>query len=529
MNILIVDDEISAIEAVSKGINWDKMSVEAIYTATSMKEAIEQLEQFKIDIMLCDIEMPMGNGIQLFRWIRENKPKVECIYMTCHADFMYVQQALQLGSIDYLLKPLNYEEVEAAIDKAANKLQRDKLLAKNSEAWLENKEIVLKQFWKDLFVGEIILEKESLQRYISSKDIDIDVEKQFIPILVTIKKIPDEFNKKEERLMEYSIKNMAEELFIIEDIDREIIGFGENSILIIFSLDQGLYNTNYTEQIKVCCQKLIGVIKQYFKIKICCYCGNKCGIFEVPNMIENLQVIDFNNVVLYEYVFLLQNYKQNRIDYNNLNFTVWSELMQNNKFHTIFSEIKQLLTEEENLKKINRDFLKKFLQDYYHILIIFSLKHNIFLSQLFGDEKSQKIFGMADYSLDNLLRWIEYTLDTIKQYVDRNEKSLNPIDKTKKFIEKHISEEISMESIAKNVHLNADYLTRIFKKVEGVSISKFIINRKIDIAKKLLIETDKSIGDIALEVGYYNYSSFNRIFSKTVEMSPQEFKALFKV
>lgn len=79
-----------------------------------------------------------------------------------------------------------------------------------------------------------------------------------------------------------------------------------------------------------------------------------------------------------------------------------------------------------------------------------------------------------------------------------------------------------------NVHLNADYLTRISKKELGVSINKYIINIKMEMAKKLLMETDKSIGEIALEIDYFDYSSFNRIFTKFVEMSPQEFKKIYK-
>ncbi|MNC32217.1 Melibiose operon regulatory protein [compost metagenome] len=86
-----------------------------------------------------------------------------------------------------------------------------------------------------------------------------------------------------------------------------------------------------------------------------------------------------------------------------------------------------------------------------------------------------------------------------------------------------------MEGIAQNVHLNADYLTRIFKKEEGISISKYIINRKIERAKNLLADTNKSIGEIAAMVGYYNYSSFNRVFTKEVSMSPQEYKKWLQI
>jgi two-component system, response regulator YesN len=528
LNILIVDDEFTAIEAVQKGIRWDKLAISSVYTAMSMNEAIQQLNLHEIDIMLSDIEMPAGTGLELLRWVKENKPKVECIFMTCHADFSYAQQAIRLGSLDYLLKPLNYEKVEEVISKAITKIKNQTILKKNSGAWLENKETVLKQFWKDFFVGDISPNKESLLRYIKSKDIDIDIEKNYIPVLVSIKKVSEDFAKNEQRLMEYSIKNMSDELFVVEEMPKEIIAFNEKSILIMFELEKSLNNKEYTESIKGCCQELIKVVKQYFKMVICCYIGNQDSIYAMPNQIESLQIIDFNNIVYQQDIYLLQTYRHYHFEYSNSIFTAWSELIQENKFHRLLSEIKKILTAEENLKKIDRRFLQNFYQDFYFILITFSAKQGIFLSELFGDIKSQKIFQNALTSLDDLLKWVEFTIYKIRDYVDSNENMASPVDKTKKYIENHISEEISMEDIAQNVHLNADYLTRIFKKELGISISRYIINRKMDIAKKLLIETSKSIGEIALEVGYFNYSSFNRIFTKIVEMSPQEFKNLYK-
>jgi two-component system response regulator YesN len=130
----------------------------------------------------------------------------------------------------------------------------------------------------------------------------------------------------------------------------------------------------------------------------------------------------------------------------------------------------------------------------------------------------------ASESLDGLHQWVNYTIGLMQNYDEENASRYTPVDKTKEYIYQHLSEEISMEDIANNVHLNADYLTRIFKKEVGVSISKYMINMKIERAKDLLVNTDKSIGEIAVFVGYYNYSSFNRIFTKEVGMSPQEYK-----
>ena len=52
----------------------------------------------RVDILLCDIEMPGENGLGLLRWVREQEKEIECIFLTCHAKFAYAQEAIILGS-----------------------------------------------------------------------------------------------------------------------------------------------------------------------------------------------------------------------------------------------------------------------------------------------------------------------------------------------------------------------------------------------------------------------------------------------
>ena len=532
MNMLIVDDEISSINAVQKGIHWDELPITSVYTANSMQEAIEQLGKQDIDIMLSDIEMPMGTGHELLQWVKDNKEDIVCIFMTCHADFSFAQNAIQLGCFDYLLKPLNYSVVETTIMKAVNKIRNERILKINSSAWLKNKSIVLKQFWKDFFVGDILPDKKSLSHYIQSKKIDVDIEKSYIPQLICIKNNLNNFTEEEQRLMEFSIRNISEEIFVIENVEKQIIAFNDNNILIMFAFDPGLDGVE--NNVKACCEKLVKVIQQFFDLIICCYIGKTGSIYTIPSQIESLQVNDFQNVAYHQKVVSLPTLKQNNLayksdyNYNNSIFKSWNELTKENSFQKLFSEIRKFLMVEDKFIKINRVGLQDFYQDYYHILIAFTVKHNLFLSELFGDEQSQRYFQNAILSVDNLLQWIEYTIKTMEDYIDRNEEVTDPVEKTIKYINHHISDEISMNDIAENVHLNADYLTRIFKKECGVSINRYIINLKMEIAKKLLVETDKPIGEISMAVGYFNYSSFNKIFTKNEMMSPQEYKRLYK-
>jgi len=146
-----------------------------------------------------------------------------------------------------------------------------------------------------------------------------------------------------------------------------------------------------------------------------------------------------------------------------------------------------------------------------------------YLADLHDYDQSELLEG-ALVSLEDFMKRVKITREAIVEYVERNGYNINPVEKTKKYIDNHISEEISMNEIAKNVHLTPDYLTRIFRKEVGVSITRYIIICKMNRARQLLLQTDKCIGEIAREVGYFNYSSFYKTFRKLVGLSPQAFK-----
>lgn len=123
MNLLIVDDEILTVKGIQKGIHWDLLPFENVYTATSVAGAKAVFQKEKIDILLCDIEMPVENGLELLAWIRKENLAAECIFLTCHTEFRYAQEALKLKGMDYLLKPVPYEELQEILLQAANKIE----------------------------------------------------------------------------------------------------------------------------------------------------------------------------------------------------------------------------------------------------------------------------------------------------------------------------------------------------------------------------------------------------------------------
>jgi two-component system response regulator YesN len=69
MNLLIVDDEILAVQGILDGVEWDKLSFDRVLTANSYAQAVNIFLENQIDVMLCDIEMPYGIGTELVQWV----------------------------------------------------------------------------------------------------------------------------------------------------------------------------------------------------------------------------------------------------------------------------------------------------------------------------------------------------------------------------------------------------------------------------------------------------------------------------
>lgn len=122
MKILLVDDEIVALNALKKRVDWVKYGFTEVFTAQDVRAASEVVEKERIDLILCDVEMPGGNGLGFIRQVRETHPRIRSVIITCHAEFDYVQTAIRCGARDYILKPIDYEELESLLLQLAEEI-----------------------------------------------------------------------------------------------------------------------------------------------------------------------------------------------------------------------------------------------------------------------------------------------------------------------------------------------------------------------------------------------------------------------
>ncbi len=141
MTLLIVNDISIEATTMAAEIDWESCGITKVLTAFSAGEAKLVIAANPIDILLCDIEMPDENGLSLIHWIQDNNYDIDCVLLTCHADFEYAREGLSLGCQDYITLPAKYEDIAASVDKVRQRReqhQEEKRLQLYGKNWLAN-------------------------------------------------------------------------------------------------------------------------------------------------------------------------------------------------------------------------------------------------------------------------------------------------------------------------------------------------------------------------------------------------------
>ncbi|MDO4276272.1 MAG: response regulator [Eubacteriales bacterium] len=141
MTVLIVNDEVWTADMMKEEVDWEGCGIDQVKTAYDADGARKQLMEGQVDILLCDIEMPGENGIELLRWVREKEYDAECIFLTCHANFIYAQEAVKLNCLDYILMPARTEEIQEVLCKVVQGIQKkrdNRQLEQYGARWVES-------------------------------------------------------------------------------------------------------------------------------------------------------------------------------------------------------------------------------------------------------------------------------------------------------------------------------------------------------------------------------------------------------
>ena len=124
--VLLVDDEEEVRNAIEQRINWEELGFEVIGKAQNGVKAMEIAEKLQPDVVITDIKMPYMNGLELARNLKEENPGVRILILTGFDEFEYAKEAVHLEIEEYILKPVNANELSECLKRLKNVLDKER-------------------------------------------------------------------------------------------------------------------------------------------------------------------------------------------------------------------------------------------------------------------------------------------------------------------------------------------------------------------------------------------------------------------
>jgi two-component system, response regulator YesN len=529
LRLIIVDDDLQTVEVIRDSISWGVFGISDIEIAYNVAGAQKLFEEKVPDIVICDIEMPKGSGIDLIKWVREKEYKSEFIFLTCHESFEFASIALNYNASSYITKPFNIEKTEMAISKASEKIRKENYFKEYSEYgqyWVENKILIVESFWRELLFFSIPSKASLISDEISKRKLSLNVNDSYHLVLLSVFKSEIEGKIIDDQSFEYALRKLSSEVILGELYFEQVIHYvtKRNHYVAIVVPD-----TQSEEQLKVNCMKLIETCEKYLKCSTTCYVGKKAPMNSLAQTRVELEEMDQGNIASKNKIFMQGEQPfTNANDKYVIDTELISELLETGEKIQIVNNLKRELEGLTAENKLDAYLIYSIHQDFMQALYAFLYKKEIQAHKLFSDKISQKLHANADNSMFDMLKWVSYVTNKTIDYVKEVGKSQTIIDKAKQYIQDHYKEEIGRNEVSAMFFLTSDYLAKMFKAETGVTIKEYVNNYRIEKAKDLLRNSNASISMIAAEVGFDNFSYFSTLFKKLTGTGPQTYRKEFE-
>lgn len=525
MNILIMDDDEYTVETIKAMIDWEKIGVDNVFSATTVYSAKQIFEAAQLDIMLCDIEMHDESGLDFVEWARERGSMAEVIFLTSYAEFTYAQKALQLQSREYVLKPVKYDILTEILKK---EVARANLVRRNrgeQEKWEESLKFRKEGFWKNLIWRETT-EPGEIRRQRSFLELPYTEEDRFLFFVIEIYDFCTILEKVERGMYDFIIQNITEELLGTK-------GFHAEMILRIDAEDAARWNVilrvdgqiqdHYRETMMQIGENYIAQIRYRLDSIVGCYVGIPVCYTQIPEQAARLSEMVQDDVLGANQVRFLENYSFGDVSYVQPEFADWENLILEKQERQIQKQIRQYLTKIEREENANAESLGQFRLEFDHMILSVLKQRNIPTSLVWDDIHMDE-GKEAVKSIHNMQQYASRLCAKVLGYVKQAGQEKSVVCTIKNYIGSHYAEELTRDDMAQLVYLNPDYLSRIFRNETGESLSSYLIRFRIDKAKELLMNTEQPIHQIACSVGYTNFSYFAKLFRKYTQCTPNEYR-----
>lgn len=519
-NVLIVDDERIIRIGLRSLINWEEVGFKIIAAVSDGKQALSIIEREKIDLILTDIKMPGMDGITLVQILYERGFSGEVIMLTSYGEFEFARQCLRYGVGDYLLKgTLVPDELMQAILKVQRKLDE-----KGEKLLEEEKEDI--NYEQDLKVIEHLFKTNHLNREKSTEQEALSMPYVFLLFKYVQSKAQKEDHKKG------TLETYRES---IENIISETIP-NQTGTRLFFEGEWGIYifPNRYVEQKEALhrmSRHILNLIKLYTNIKIVGVISKV--IYSSYDLIDSLKKTQevaelsfykgYEEVLEEEMYILMKPYLgvsgQKLAERLHQAIDKGDYSQASNLMDMYMDEMRRVYVPKEQVEERLNSLLQGIILDY-------SIYLESDRSRLNELVESYRTCTLLD-EMQGLIKELIYMICTLILKI-KNKNYRHEIVEMMDYIEQHITEKITLSSIANQINMNESYISRLFKSETGMNLIQYINISKMEKAKELLKEKDMIVKDVAYALGFEEQSYFNRMFNKYFGINPKEYKKYTK-
>jgi two-component system response regulator YesN len=508
-SIFLVDDEELELEMMRDYIRWEEMGLYVAGTASNGREALEKIEAIEPDIVLTDVQMPIMNGIDLAKKIRERYDWIQLTFLTGHDEFNYVKAALNVGAVGYLLKPLDLSEIESVIEKVKQRCEEVRLKNRSMESTKAN---MLKELSYEKDIERTIHLVDDYQKLTRQSE-----QGRYAMALFSI-------DPKEAEEQRQSIEDCMSRLltflghfFNDKKIETIMVSYneGETGVFMDAAQQPGHYAW----------EDLSAAIRNALDFTVTAAVGgHEVQLSHIHDLYEQTKTI--LNERFYEGTGKI-------IHANAVRGQFYSEQVPPFEKKKWFDAINQLDFEQAaqqlhgHVARLATLRIKKKIICDWAIDLLDELLEQLHKPVLEGFKRAELYHSIYNaltlHEIENLILGTAGDAVSVlgERFMDKNSKMVHLV---RTMIDQNYNQPITINSLSDQVYLSPNYLRSIFKEKTGMTIHDYLTKIRLDNAKAMLADGSLKIQDIAQRVGYESTSYFISLFLKSQGVTPNEYR-----
>lgn len=528
--VILVDDEPEIREGIIQKVDWNKYGFEIIGSAENGRDALELAEQKQPDVVMTDIMMPFMDGLELGEEIVRKMPSVKLIFFSGADDFEYVQRALHLKAVEYVLKPIDAFEFSETLIKLKAILDKEYEEKRNVETlrqhYIDSIPVLREQFLTSLLDGRI--DKEQLEKKCGIGQIDLDAIGYTVGLLWIEPNqeeiIKNLFKNHDEALVPTTLKQMADSILptygkVVSCYYGDMVGVVAN-----FYEEGDIYR--FIEGMNQVCNSMQRVYGLTATAGIGTVCQSPMALRYAKKGAQT--ALSYRISLGGGQAIFLGDVEPEKTTF--LQFQGHDEA-------ELVAAIK-LGNEEDIRSQVDYiiDYLKKNMltTDQLNVYII-EVKLSFLKLLQYYDRKPDQLFESLDVfqttdqmaSLEEFRNWMLCKSlkmsSLIKESRVHNQSAITVRAKT--YVnENYWNDKLSVELLSQILHVSPSYFSSLFKKETGIPFITYLTNVRMEKAVELLDTTDDKSYIIAEKIGYPEANYFSYVFKKHYGISPQRYR-----